>query len=243
MLTASGFRIVYCQGVIYTPNLQFRTATALNYLLGKHSDKFNADPISLPIPESAPGEFPRLVLQSQDAQLKLQASPARLDVFQEGEDITPEALKQFFEFAVSLFAGYLEAMPSQAWRVACVVRRFAPDANGATNLAAHFCKDKWLADPLNRPSDFELDAAKQFKFGGWLGIGSWFRCRSVNMKFGDGPLSPGVMIEQDFNSAAVSDENAKPLSVEEIQKFFEDAPAELLLVVRRYFPPQEGDHA
>jgi hypothetical protein len=243
MLNANSFRIVYCHAVIYTPELQFRTNRVLPYLIGKHSDTLTADPISLPIPESVSAEIPRILLQSADSRLKLQASPARLEVLREAEDVSPESLKSFFEFALSVFTGYLEAMTCQARRVACIVRRFAPDANGAKNLAAHFCKDQWLADPLNRPSDFELHAAKQWKFGGWLGVGSWFRCKSVNLKFGEAPFAPGVMIEQDFNSAAVDHDDAKPFSTEEIRRFFETAPEELEIVVKRYFPPNGGNHA
>ncbi len=242
MLNARSFQIISCQANIYTPELQFRTNRVLAYLLEKHSDRLNADPISLPIPADAPAEFPRIVLQSADKGLALQAGPASLVLTQQADTIQPDALKGFLEFALSVFAGYLEAMPCQARRVACVVNRFAPDENGAKNLAAHFCKDELLADPLDRPSDFEVHAAKQFKFGGWLAISSWFRCKSVSVKFGEAPLVPGVMIMQDFNSAVVEHEDAKPLSTEQVCRFFQNAPEELQLVVNRYFPsPQDGE--
>lgn len=240
MLNANSFQIISCQANIYTPELQFRTNRVLAYLLEKHSERFNADPISLPIPLDAPAEIPRIMLQSDDKRLSLQASPASLVVTRQGDGIAPEALKDFLEFALSVFTGYLEAMGCQARRVACVVSRFAPDGNGAKNLAAHFCKDYLLADPLDRPSDFELHAAKQFKFGGWLAISSWFRCKSVNLKFGEAPVVPGVMMIQDFNSAVVEHEDAKPLSTEEVCSFFRNAPEELELVVNRYFPPLQN---
>jgi hypothetical protein len=249
MLNANSFQIVSCQANIYTPELQFRANRVLAYLLDKHSDKLNADPISLPIPTEAPAELPRIVLQSSDRGLMLQASPASLAVTRQADPIQPEALKDFLEFALSVFTGYLDAMPCQARRVACVVNRFARDENGAKNLAAHFCKDYLLADPLNRPSDFEVHAAKQFKFGGWLEISSWFRCRSVKLKIGEAPDIPGVLILQDFNSAAVEHEDAKPFSTAEVCKFFQNVPDELQLVVNRYFPlvkeggtPGEGKH-
>jgi hypothetical protein len=236
MLDANSFRVISCQANIYTPELQFRTSRVLAYLLEKHADKFNADPISFPIPADAPAEFPRIVLQSADKGLTLQASPASLAVTRQADAIQLGALKDFLEFALSVFTGYLEAMPCQARRVACVVNRFAPDANGAKSLAAHFCNDHLLADALNRPSDFELHAAKQFKFGGWLGISSWFRCRSVSLKVGEAPAVPGVMMIQDFNSAVVEHEDAKPFSTEEVCRFFRNAPEELQVVVNRYFP-------
>jgi hypothetical protein len=237
MLNANSFQIVSCQAIIYTPELQFRTNKVLAYLLEKHSDRLNADPISLPIPADAPAEFTRIVLQSNDKGLTLNASPASLVVTRQADVIEPGALKDFLEFALSVFTGYLEAMGCQARRVACVVSRFAPDGDGAKNLAAHFCKDHLLTNPLNRPSDFELHAAKQFKFRGWLTISSWFRCKSVNLKLGEAPLVPGAMIIQDFNSALVEHPDARALSVEEVCKFFRDAPEELQLVVNRYFPP------
>src|SRR5437764_13935391 len=102
MLNAGNFRLVYCQAVIFTPDLDFRANNALAYLL-KYKDRLNAEPVTLPLPADSPPEIPRIILQSRDGQLKLQTGPSRLDVLQEAEDISPESLQDFLEFVLSVF--------------------------------------------------------------------------------------------------------------------------------------------
>ena len=79
MLNAQSFQMISCQAIIYTPELQFRANKVLAYLL-KHANRLDADPISVPIPAEAPPELPRIVLQSNDKGLSLQAGPASLVV-------------------------------------------------------------------------------------------------------------------------------------------------------------------
>src|SRR5207244_8634989 len=85
MLNSNSFHIVSCQAIIYTPELQFRTNRVLTYLLDKHADKLNADPISFPMPAEAPPEFTRIILQSNDKALTLQASPASLVITRQAD--------------------------------------------------------------------------------------------------------------------------------------------------------------
>jgi hypothetical protein len=244
MLNSAEFRLITLQAVIYTPDLKFSSANALGHLLGTHSGRLNGVPTALPISPDAPPEVPRLVLQSEDSSLRLQAAPSRLDVACAQETIPPEEVSKFIAFAVELFAGYVAAMKGEVKRVACVAHRFAPDEHGAMDVAKHFCKPELLQAeggrqaPLNRPSDFEIHAAKQFDFGGggWLKVNSWFRCKSANLKFGNKALAPGVLLEQDFNTVAVEQPDARLFEPGEIKRFFEEAPAELQKVVDLYFP-------
>jgi hypothetical protein len=118
-------------------------------------------------------------------------------------------------------------MVGEAKRLASTVYRFAPDEQGAIDTARHFCKPGLLEDPLKRPSDFELHAAKQFNFRGWLTLNSWFRCKSAKLKVKNNPPVSGVVIEQDFNTPEVPDDSPIVFGPDQIRRFFADAPAEL----------------
>jgi hypothetical protein len=243
MLDANSFHLTYLQAAIFTAGLHFRTHRALTHLLGKHGDVFTGEPVTLPLSAEAPAEFPRIILQSENARLKLQAGPARLDLVKEEEQIPPEALPEFLNFVLDVGEAYLGAVNESAQRVSCVIRRFAPDESPAKDVAHHFCKDRWLLDPLKRPSDFELHAAKQFKLGGWLELNSWFRCRTMLLKRADESLTAGVLVEQDFNTLVPEKGHERSFSPIEIRRFFQEAPGELDLVLRRYFPPGGGADA
>lgn len=237
MVTAADFRLVYCHAAIYSPRFNFSATKVLSHFTANYQAQLGGEAVVLPIPTDSPPEIPRIVFQDNDGRLKVQAALTRLDVMQEGDGLTADAFGEFLKFSTTVFTGYMESMKCQVNRLAVVVRRFVDNKKAAEMLARHFCKDQWLADPLDRPSDFELHAAKQFQFGGWLQISSWFRCRSVKIKFGEGAFMPGVMVEQDFNSP-VHEEGQPPLAAADVRKFFQEAPEELDLVVRRYFPPE-----
>jgi hypothetical protein len=242
MLNASDFRLFHIQAVIYTPPLDFRASKALAFLLGNYSQQFNATPLSLPVPWEAPPEIPRLALRGEDGRLQLQAGPARLDIIREQEAIPLEMVGEFMEFAAILFDAYLREMAGQANRLACLFYCFAENPNGAAEAAQHFCKPELLRDPLNRPSDFQLHAAKQFEFGGWVKVNSWFRCKSANLKFGDAPAKSGVMVEQDFNMPEAEPSAARVFGPDEIRKFCMSAPEEFQTVLSRYFPAEAQNH-
>jgi len=166
----------------------------------------------------------------------LQAGPARLDIIRQQEVVAPEEMREFLAYALDLFDGYLRETEADAKRVACLVNRFGAYQNAAMAVAEHFCKPELLCDPLKRPSDFQLHAAKQFDFGKWLRVNSWFRCKSANLTIGKNAPVAGVLIEQDFNTPEPPPAELEPGV---IRRFFEEAPAELQEVVDKYFPAKE----
>jgi hypothetical protein len=119
-----------------------------------------------------------------------------------------------------------------------------PDPAPGRTLASHFCREEWLRGPLNRPSEFELHAHKQFKLGGQFQINSWMRCKTAfisSARDATSERSPVILVEQDFNTL-VEEGLYSQYAKEEIARFYELVPAEFDHVLRLYFP-LEGNNA
>ena len=63
---------------------------------------------------------------------------------------------------VCAHADYLEAVEGKAGRVASIVVRIAPDESPGRTLAQHFCQQRWLDGPLNRPGDLSRSSRNLF---------------------------------------------------------------------------------
>ncbi|HLN26555.1 MAG TPA: hypothetical protein VK395_02285 [Gemmataceae bacterium] len=239
MLQASDFEDIQAQAVIYTPGLNLHTTRVLAQLLAEHADTFNGDPMTFPLPEGFPfsAESVRFVLQSSDGKLRLQAAPSRLDLFQaslNAEEIRP--LPEFMEWCLALFDKYLDITQGRVGRLAATVNRRASAAEPAKEIASHFCKPEFLDGPLNRPSDFEIHAAKQFDFLDGLKINSWFRCKTaILISRPAQQQQKAVVVDQDFNTLPEELET-REFSREAIRQFFREVPNGLKEVLDLYFP-------
>ena len=118
------------------------------------------------------------------------------------------------------------------------MQRVAHDGNPPVTMSKHFCQQRWIDGPLNRPGDFQLHAHKRFRLDDLFEINSWVRCRSVTVHLGEPKPNSGynhIMIEHDFNSLA-EDSETREISNDQIFQFFEIAPHEMGRVLRLYFP-------
>jgi hypothetical protein len=238
MLQTSDFEVIQAQAIIFTPGLNLHTTRVLAQLLAEYADTFNGDPITLPAPEGfpLPAEAPRVILQSRDGKLRLQAAPSRLDLFQASFDtqgIRP--LPEFLDWCLGLFCNYLDITHGRVGRLASMLTQRASAAEPAREIASHFCKQALLDGPLNRPSDFEIHAAKQFDFLEGLRINSWFRCKTAILIGPQTQRQTAVLVEQDFNT--LPEELAtREFSRDQIREFFGRVPEGFREVLDLYFP-------
>jgi hypothetical protein len=93
-----------------------------------------------------------------------------------------------------------------------------------------------LDGPLNRPTDFEVHAAKQFTFYDGLRLNSWFRCKTAAVV---GPPRQSIaLVEQDFNSP-IEEAEKRDFDAGQRREFFGRVPAGLREVLDLYFPETE----
>jgi hypothetical protein len=190
----------------------------------------------LPSAQGLPREIPQLILKNADGSFRLQAGSARLDIVREADPISPSEAVDFFRLATQMSIDYLNVHQGKAGRVACIVHRAAADASPAITLSRHFCQQRWLDKPLNRPGDFELHAQKRFGLKGLFDVNSWVRCKTaISAKSAASSGANLILVEQDFNSLAEQTEE-RELSEDELRRFFEAAPQEMLRVLGLYFP-------
>jgi hypothetical protein len=235
---AKDFRVIKIQASLFTPGLQFRAAKVLGQLLSEYNSVFDGDPVSMPVAQGLPREVPQVILTSADGKKVLQAGPARLDVMREDDPISESAMKDFLRWAVELGLNYLSKTQGKAGRLACILLRMAPGRHPAKALSQHFCQQRWLVGPLNRPEHFELHAHKQFRLDGLFEVNSWVRCKTAVLAKPDQPNATtpdAIIVEQDINSLAEQMET-RELSVEEMHRFFEIVPQEMSKILGLYFP-------
>jgi hypothetical protein len=237
MIQAAEFRLVQAQAAVFTPGLELRTARVLAKLLTAFGQLFDGEPQLLDLPVPSPAELPRITLKSSNERWLLVVSPARVDVVHRTPEPEegPVGLNEFLDQALEIFGQYQEATAARIGRLACVITRFAISPNAAQEVARHFCREEWLRGPLNRPSDFELHAAKQFDLRPGLRINSWFRCRAGKITVRDQPPQPAASVEQDFNTLQEEYES-RDFTAAQREEFFRAAPAELDHILEMYFP-------
>lgn len=247
MPTANDFRAIRVQFALFTPGLQFRSAKILAHLLTRYESQFDGEPITFPPFPLQKGPAPKgvialkvepqLTLQSQDGKLRLEATPGRLDVSKECEAISEEDAERHLGWACDLGLSYLRFNDAKAGRVACIIHRLCDVESPAVALSRHFCKERWIAGPLNRPSDFELHAHKRFLLPGLFEVNSWMRFKTAYVRNGEDPTPNKILVEQDLNSLGEQIES-REMSEAEIRGFFELAPREMRHVLEMYMPQE-----
>jgi hypothetical protein len=146
-------------------------------------------------------------------------------------------LAEFYREATPILHEYYDFLESRIARLAAVISRYTPDPAPARFLASHFCKERWLAAPFNRPASFELHAHKTFLLAGRFQVNSWVRNKTGMISEPDQP-SPIVIVEQDFNTLAEEVET-RQFSREEIAAYFEAVTPGFDETLSLYYPSAE----
>lgn len=248
MLTADNFEIAQIQTSVFTPGLQIETAKVLAFLTTKWSSVFTGEPLILP-----PGpmtsvhgvtiDTPRIVLNSEDSAFRLHASSTRCDYIRARQTLQEEiSLEDHLRRATAILVDYLEVTRGVAGRLACVVIRVARDDAPGLALARHFCRDRWLRGPLNRPSDFELHAHKSYTMRPGFTVNSWVRCKTgiVGEPGIESTQQNAIVVEQDLNTLA-EETQTREFSPSDLSLFCSSVPHEMLQVLNLYFPKDDAD--
>jgi hypothetical protein len=235
MCYSTDFKNLSIQYSVFTPGLQFSSAKILGNLSAKFSSVFDGDPVSLPMPADAPVEIPRIILKSSDNKTKFEAALNRMNFFtylkKNETDIDEKVFRELF---MNLFKEYIKITSAKIGRLALVRVKFVRDDNPGLTLAKHFCKDKFLKEPFNRPENFELHSHKKYILEGFT-INSWVRCKSGFLKTDNTKL---ITVQQDINTLA-EELDQKDFREEDIVNFFKIIPEEHQSILYKYFPDNE----
>ena len=224
------------QTTVFTPNFTFSTAEMLKKLLNMEQNIFDGDPFTLPLPADAPKEIPRITLDSKDKRYKIEVAPIRINFFRNKIDESDEIIpNDVITAAVSLLTQLLDSLGTQCDRIAIVIDRNSIKDDAAKVIASHFCKDNFIKEPFDRPSEFEIHSLKKYSFREKFEVNSWVRIRSAHMRYKSGIIHPIINVQQDINTIA---EATKIYSKEDITIFYEKIYDEFDKILKLYMPKQ-----
>lgn len=221
------------QATVFTPNFTFSTGEVFKKLINMEDNIFDGDPFMLPLPAEAPIELPRIILESKDKRYKFEMSPVRMNFFQNKIDDQPLNSDEFSSQVISLMNNLLGSLEVECNRVAMVIDRISLNDNAAENISSHFCKNEFLEEPIDRPSEFEIHSLKKFSFIDTFDVNSWVRIKSGRLKKEDGIIRPMINVHQDINTTS---ETTKTFNETEIRTFFKNVYDEFDKILKLYIP-------
>jgi hypothetical protein len=240
-LVSTEFVVLHAQFSVFTPEAVVSSTRLLSSWFPRWAQFFDGEPVVFPGVEGAPREIPRAIFTSRDAVWRCEIAPYGINVhwhrqqalaLQSAEVLPPVGR------ALEVLLDYQHLLAARVGRLALVVTRVAQRPQPAILLSRHFCKERWLEVPLNRPENFELHAHKAFSLRGQFTVNSWVRNKSAFIGTPGAP-EPVVVVEQDINTLAeVLDTTA--FTEVQIQSFFDLARTESDLILDLYFPAEEG---
>ena len=240
-LSRSDFKVASYQAVLFTPDGGVTSARFVRDLLPRWADRFDADPIMLPIPQDIPPEVPRIILTSRDEKWRCEIAPARINVHyrRASEAASDPDIARFYDGALGMFEQYMEASQVRVGRIAGILNRYAQQDAPGLFLARHFCKERWDSAPFNRPESFELHAHKRFALGNQFQVNSWVRCKSGKLASEKQEQSI-VLVEQDINTFA-EEAPSRAFTMDEVRAFFSLAAPEFDAILTLYYPPEASN--
>lgn len=229
------FKFIKLMGVIFTPEFAIGNKLLIADIFQDLSGgKFDGELISMPMPQNAPPEIPRIVLNSQDGTWKLEVSLERtniiffkpLNLFVDVPDINA-----FGKFVQDLFKAYKIKTQIKVQRLAFVTERYCEikDNTPSQFIASRYCKEEYLQNIFHNPDAFELHTLKKYQYEGFH-INSWVRLKSSNLA--DDVKTPILLLINDINTFS---EPIVNYSESDIERFFNLIPKHLEDVIKLYF--------
>ncbi|MBW2623589.1 MAG: hypothetical protein JRD68_11845, partial [Deltaproteobacteria bacterium] len=163
------FYVTKYLGSAFTPELNIGNVIGfLNLFQDKSGNLFDGQITSLPISQGAPVEIPRLIIESESQEWKLQLSLQRIDVFfyrkthwSSGDEIVSP--NEFIKFCIKIFSSFKSFTNTRLQRLAYVTERVGEIQDGSPSqyIANRFCKEEYLESPFNNTKSFEIHSLKK----------------------------------------------------------------------------------
>lgn len=234
-MKVSDFTTIAYQTVAFTQGGFPKLGLLTGSLLERFGVDFPADPMSLPIPDNAPREIPRLIMKNGDGSRTLQVSLARVDiVLQPSDGFT---LQTGDPLALDILNHLESKFRTRYGRLSLVVTRFHQHANPGVALANHFCKQEWVdSKALSRSEVLEFHAYRRYRVNDEFSqINSWIRHKAgEHLLFGVKPAT-GIIVEQDLNTPQEL-EKSNIYEKDTRESFFKTIANEADSILSLYYP-------
>jgi len=226
---------------VFTRLYHFDSNIVMSGMYDKFRNLFDDDILSIPLPEGAPQDLPRVIMKSKNKIWQIDFSNLRVNLraqlkYDENKDI---GLKGFLGTALEIFSKYKDIVKINYGRIAIVVERNFQYEKPGLELVKHFCKDKWINSVLNRPERFELHAYKHYRINDeFPEINSWIRHKGKVEKIDNDRIIGTITLEQDLNTPQEKT-NTEDYNIQKIKNYFEVVPIQMEDLIKQYYPISE----
>ncbi|MEE4355775.1 MAG: hypothetical protein V2I97_04850 [Desulfococcaceae bacterium] len=230
------FKIAKFMATVFTPEFHIgNTLSLANIIQNISGDKFNGEFISVPIPQEAPPEIPRIIMNSQDGTWKLEVSLLRTNLlFLKPINLSvdiPE-IEEFGKFACNFFGSYKRSGNTKIQKIGLVSERFLEFVNDPPSqfIAEKFCNEHYSKKIFDNTISFEIHSLKKYNFEDF-NINSWIRFRSA--KLATQTKTPVLLVENDINTYGEEDKEID-FDVDNIMRFFTVIPVHINNILKLF---------
>jgi hypothetical protein len=233
MLRAQDFQLLSVHAALFLLDTKVFTQSGfLASILSKYATRYDGAVQAIPFSGEAPPELPRVILQSQNGQWKLQAALNRIDSFWNTGDLS-QRNGDIDKQCIEVLEHYIQTNPSiQISRLGFLINRVVETDRGAQELIDRFCNDVVKEKPFNRSENFEIHnhkiyPLKQTRYA----VNSWVRCKAVTIAVPQ--IKKAVVVEQDINTL---EDPESVFDLDSVQRFFQECQTEMSEILSIYFP-------
>jgi hypothetical protein len=223
------------QTTVFTPGLSFAQGKILSFVLSELADKLDGTPISLPRADRLPPAVPRIVVQSSDKRYKLEAAPARFNLYQLKIDAQSLPLSQFAAFAADASVKYIQHIGARVGRLASVLTRAAKIPDPAKEISERFCKPEFAGSVFSGSETVEIHNHRRYRLLDRFHVNGWVRWKCGY----EGPPEKRqrlLIVQQDINTLS-EDLDSLEFGSEDIKEYFESMEGEFDATLSAYMDP------
>jgi hypothetical protein len=238
MLDIPEFRITRRLASVFTPDLAIGNKLELINLFQETSNnKFDGELLSFPVPQDAPSEIPRVILQSKDGRWKVEISLERTNIlFLRSEDLSKPVLnlEDFSNFVTPLFSSYKDKFNLRIQRLALVTEKVAKieGESPAQYIASRYCKEEFVKKAFHKTQSFEIHSLKKYEWRGF-NVNSWVRIKTAKLpKVSSVPL---LLMINDINTLSQLEAPDMNFTKDDMFKFYSNIPQEITEILSLYF--------
>ncbi|HYT41466.1 MAG TPA: hypothetical protein VEP90_03920 [Methylomirabilota bacterium] len=235
MIPASKFQTQLLIASAFIAGDELKLTNAFIQALQEWSTIYDGDPMSLPLSQAVPPDFPTAILQSRDQSLGIELARAKINLYWKRLELNKDAsidISNIYSQFAERIATIAEKNKVVIGRLAALRMSMGDEPTPGRVLSKQFCREEILSGPLRGVEGFELHAHKVFELYQAQNVNSWVRIKTSGSP---GPDYEHIFVEQDINTLA-EEINIRNFDRANIMRFFREASEQLDSILIEYFP-------
>lgn len=234
MLKSNDFRVFSVQTALFlSSSCKFTQSNFLASILQEYAERFNGAVQAFPLNDDAPPEIPRIILQSNNKQWKLQASHKRIDIFWFAGTLESATFDKEFAECIGIIEHILDTIPShQVERLGFLLTQVCKLENPSQALSQHFCRQDVQGKLFRDSEDFEVHNHTIQQLGTLpYSVNVWVRCKTGKIPSTGESIA---IVEQDINTL-IEEDKQEIFDLEMIKEYYQVSKSEMGKILAFYF--------